>query len=92
MDFSLPYTAEQEKFRTEVREWLEGNIPAEMRNPVDMRDFSKEQYLFWREKHRELAQKGWLYPTFPKEYGGGGLTGDHETIIEEEFHRAGALR
>ena len=51
-----------------------------------------EQYLFWREKHKELAKKGWLYPTFPKEYGGGGLTGDHETIIEEEFHKAGALR
>jgi alkylation response protein AidB-like acyl-CoA dehydrogenase len=29
-----------------------------------------------------------LYPTFPTEYGGGGLTGEHETIIDEEFSRA----
>lgn len=36
----------------------------------------------------EIAAKEWLYPTFPTEYGGGGLTGDHETIIEEEFSRA----
>ena len=35
-----------------------------------------------------LADKGWLYPTYPKEYGGGGLSGEHETIIQEEFRRA----
>ncbi len=90
MDFSLPYTEEQESFRQEVRSWLENNIPEEMKEPVDGREFTKEQYLFWRAKHKELAAKGWLYPTYPKEYGGGGLSGDHETIIEEEFTRARA--
>ncbi len=90
MDFALPYTPEQEAFRAEVRAWLDENIPEEMKEPVDGRDFSKEQYLFWREKHRELAAKGWLYPTHPTEYGGGGLTGDHETILQEEMHRARA--
>jgi alkylation response protein AidB-like acyl-CoA dehydrogenase len=90
MDFSLPYTEQQESFRQEVRSWLEENIPEEMKEPVDGREFTKEQYLFWRAKHKELAAKGWLYPTYPKEYGGGGLTGDHETIIEEEFTRARA--
>ena len=88
MDFALPYTAEQEQFRAEVREWLKENIPDEMRNPVDGRTFTKEQYVFWRQMHQRLAAKGWLFPTFPKEYGGGGLTGDHETIIEEEFQNA----
>ena len=90
MDFALPYTPEQEDFRKEVRTWLEENVPEEMKEPVDGRDFSKEQYLFWRKKHLELAEKGWLYPTYPKEYGGGGLTGDHETILGEEFHQARA--
>ena len=90
MDFALPYTPEQEEFRKEVRTWLQENIPEEMKEPVDGRDFSKEQHLFWRKKHLELAEKGWLYPTYPKEYGGGGLTGDHETILGEEFHRARA--
>ena len=90
MDFALPYTPEQEEFRKEVRTWLEENVPEEMKEPVDGRDFSKEQYLFWRKKHLELAEKGWLYPTYPKEYGGGGLTGDHETILGEEFHQARA--
>jgi len=92
MDFALAYTTEQGEFRQEVRTWLEANIPEEMKDPIDDRDFTKEMYLFWREKHREMAQKGWLFPTFPKEYGGGGLSGDHETILQEELKRARAVR
>lgn len=88
MDFALPYTPEQEAFRAEVKKWVEDNVPEEMKNPVDGRKFSKEQYLFWREMHQKIAAKGWLFPTFPKEYGGGGLSGDHEVIIEEEFQSA----
>jgi len=92
MDFALEYTTEQGEFRQEVRTWLEANIPEEMKDPIDDRDFTKEMYLFWREKHREMAQKGWLFPTFPKEYGGGGLSGDHETILQEELKLARAVR
>ena len=87
MDFEIAYTTEQEQFRQEVRTWLKDNIPVDMKEPIDSRDFTDEHYRFWREMHRQLAQKGWLYPTYPKEYGGGGLTGDHETILEEEFLR-----
>lgn len=91
MDFALPYTPEQERFREEVRTWLEENIPEDMKEPNDSLDFTDEHWWFWREKHKELAKKGWLYPTYPKEYGGGGLTGEYETIIDEEFHRARAV-
>jgi alkylation response protein AidB-like acyl-CoA dehydrogenase len=87
MDFGRDYTEEQDQFRIEVRAWIEGNVPEEMKVPIDARDFSKEQYLFWRETHKEMAKKGWLYPTMPAEYGGGGLTPDHETVLEEEFDR-----
>lgn len=85
MDFTILYSQEQEEFRKEVRAWIENNVPENMRMPIDPRDFTDEQYLFWRERHQELAEKGWLYPTFPKEYGGGGLTGDYETILAEEW-------
>ena len=87
MDFAVPYTEEQERFRKEVQAWLEENIPEDMKEPIDSRDFTEEQFRFWREKHKELAAKGWLYPTFPAEYGGGGLSGEHETILSEEFRR-----
>ena len=88
MDFAYTYTEDQEEFRKEVRSWLEANIPAEMRAPVDRMELSQAQYDYWREMHKVLAEKGWLYPTYPKEYGGGGLTGEHETILQEEFRRA----
>jgi len=92
MDFTLPYTEEQERFRKEVRDWLENNIPVAMREPVDSEDITEEQEKFWRGAQKQLATKGWLYPTYPQEYGGGGLSGDHESILMEEFHRIGGVR
>ena len=88
MDFKYRYTTEQEEFRQEVRAWLGTNIPENMKAPVDRLDLTEEHYRFWREMHQTLAAKGWLYPTYPKEYGGGGLSGEHETIILEEFGTA----
>ncbi len=92
MDFELHYSKEQEDFRAEVRSWLEANIPENMRAPVDRLDLTEAHYGFWRNMHQVIAEKGWLYPTYPKEYGGGGLTGEHETIIMEEFDRAKVVR
>ena len=88
MDFGYHYTTEQQEFRKEVRGWLALNIPGDMKAPVDRRDLSNELYQFWRGMHLKMAVKGWLYPTYPKEYGGGGLTGAHETILLEEFELA----
>jgi len=97
MDFALPYTEEQERFRKEVRAWLDENVPDEMRAPIDdsnsdTRDVPENVWKFWRQKHKEMGVKGWLFPTYPKEYGGGGLSADHATIIEEELTRARAIR
>ena len=88
LDFTYRYTEVQEEFRREVRDWLAANIPEDMRAPVDRLDLSDEQYWFWRDMHLKLAEKGWLNPTYPNEYGGGGLSGEHETIILEEFRHA----
>ena len=90
MEFEYSYTEEQERFRKEVRAWLEENVPEEMKEPIDPGDRSEERYHYWREKNKELAKKGWHYPTFPKEYGGGGLSGEFEAILSEEFARARA--
>ena len=89
MDFIIPYTEEQQRFRQEVRSWIEHNVPAEMRVPIDRaKDLTEEHETWWKEKRKELAKKGWLYPTFPKQYGGGGLTADYATVLEEEFTNA----
>ncbi len=88
MDFAIAYTEEQQQFRQEVKDWIAKNVPEEMKEPVDSRDFTEEQWRFWREKHIEMGAMGWLFPTYPSEYGGGGLSGDHEAILAEEFREA----
>ncbi|MDO8750325.1 MAG: acyl-CoA dehydrogenase family protein [Dehalococcoidia bacterium] len=91
MDFrEVASNEKMDGFRKEVRAWLEKNVPEEMKNPVDSDDRHEERYHFWREKNKELGAKGWLYPTFPKQYGGGGLSAEHVDVLIEEFHAYGA--
>ncbi|MDO8749546.1 MAG: acyl-CoA dehydrogenase family protein [Dehalococcoidia bacterium] len=87
MDFEHTYTKEQEQFRKEVRTWLEANVPEKMKMPLDEDDFTEEMYLFWREKHKEMAARGWLFPTLPKQYGGGGLSPELAIVLTDELSR-----
>ena len=82
MDFEVTYTPEQEAFRTDVRAWLATNIPEGLEQPVDPGNLSLEQYQKLRELGRRLGAKGWLYPTYPKVYGGGDLSVDFVMILE----------
>src|SRR5579885_3450235 len=89
MDFELDVAREAglEAFQSEVREWVQKNVPVEGTVPwsVDPIHHTYEEFLWRRELGRKLADKGWLYPTYPKEYGGGGLTMNHHIIIEMEL-------
>lgn len=89
MDFEVTYSEEQQRFRTEVREWFAANTPPTItRKPVSEED-SYQIYLERRELGRRLGEKGWLYPMAPLAYGGGGLDVDHAIILEEEADRLG---
>ena len=92
MDFGVVYTQEQERFRTEVRTWLEENVPEEMKVPYDEKNYTPVMHEFWKEKQNELGKKGWLFSTYKKEDGGGGLSPDHRSVIEEEFREYRAMR
>ena len=89
MDFEPTYTKEQEEFRREVIEWLGQNVPSNLEHPPDPVDLTYEQYKMRRELGRRLGAKGWLWPTAPTEYGGGGLSLDHSVVIEEEMDSYG---
>jgi len=89
MDFEPTYTEEQEKFRLEVRAWLTENVPAGIVHPADPVDLTYEQYQMRRDLGRKLGEKGWLWPTAPVEYGGGGLSLDYSVVIEEEIDNVG---
>ena len=89
MDFEPRYTPEQEEFRREVSAWLKQHVPGGMEHPADPADLTWEQYQLRRELGRKLGDKGWLWPTAPKEYGGGGLDVDSAVVIEEEIDSFG---
>lgn len=90
MDFTIEYTREQEEFRKEVRGWLEENAryPSDWGDvPPETDHWSPAMKQWALDFSRKLGEKGWLFPLWDKEYGGGGLTGDHDTVLKEEIDR-----
>ena len=80
-------------FREETRHWLEANCPPEMRKPGDVcwggrnPQFSHPDQEIWLKR---MGDKGWTCPTWPSEYGGGGLSKDENKILQEEMGAIGA--
>jgi alkylation response protein AidB-like acyl-CoA dehydrogenase len=86
-----------DSFRTEIRNWLEENCPEQMRDGD-----TSEDSICWGGKNWNFtssAQKTWLercasvgltVPTWPKAYGGAGLSRDQEKIFHEEMARINA--
>ncbi|MGH6985367.1 MAG: acyl-CoA dehydrogenase family protein [Caulobacteraceae bacterium] len=83
-----------ETFRAEARAWLEENFPASLRRDPDRvtetlmggGKLSGDAEL-WRKR---MGEKGWGAATWPKAYGGGGLSGAQAKILAEEMARIGA--
>ncbi len=73
-------------FQLEVREWLDANIPKDLPR-VRRGDPVPPEVEKWAvEFRKKLGRKGWLGATWPREYGGGGLTSTHGAIIQEELN------
>lgn len=85
----LTYPPEAEAFRAEVRRWLEQNLPDGWFQPGFRLD-DEEKARFQREWTAKLFEGGWICATWPKEYGGRGLSTMEGVAMAEEFHRAGA--
>jgi alkylation response protein AidB-like acyl-CoA dehydrogenase len=86
----LSYSPEEQSFRNEVRTWLSGNLPPEIREKVvKYKSLTKDDYVRW---HKILAAKGWAVPHWPTEWGGTGWNVTQRYIFDEEFGLAGALR
>ena len=85
MDFDYHYSTEQETFRAEVRDWLNTNVPKEREHPIDTKVMDRETFDWYSEFRKKLGAKGWLHPMYPTEYGGGGLTAEHNVVIQEEL-------
>ena len=85
-------SAQTSDFRRQTRAWLEANCPPEMRQPVNGDDdicwagrrfsFANEAQRLWLER---MAERGWTVPSWPREYGGAGLSGDEARILAHEM-------
>jgi len=79
------------KFRDELREWLEANKPEELIG-VDVERASYGNLPGVPEWTEKLADAGYLCVSWPKEFGGRGLSGIEVAVMNEEFARAGVPR
>ena len=84
MDFG--FTEEQNKFRQEVRNFLEEEIKKGYWEPTC------DSWIqgFDPEFTKRVAQRGWIGLTWPKQYGGQGLSYIDRLILTEEMLRYGA--
>ncbi|SRR5665213_515106 len=88
-----------ETFRQETRAWLEANCPSSMRGGASVAVtedtdnsiwggrkavFKNPEGKLWLER---MGAKGWTAPTWPKEYGGGGLSKDEARVLTQELVR-----
>src|ERR1700728_1302483 len=89
------FGSEVETFRSEARAWLEENYPQSLRKDSEA---TQEAVMMgglkptgdlklWKER---MATKGWGTPTWPKSYGGGGLSPQQARVLQEEMNRIGA--
>jgi alkylation response protein AidB-like acyl-CoA dehydrogenase len=84
MDFRL--SEEQQRFRQEVRDFLEGEIKRGLWEP------SCDAWIMGHnpEFTKRVAKKGWIGLTWPKGYGGQGRSYVDRLILTEEMLRYGA--
>ena len=85
----LAYTPEAEEFRVEIREWLSANLPSGWGDD-DFEMTPDERKQFNEQWPKKLFAGGWICATWPKEYGGKGLTTMQGVVLAEEFARAKA--
>jgi len=83
VDFTL--TPDQQAFRERVRSWLKANVPPEWKVLATTEVPRAEAYEIIRRWQGKLYEGGFIGITWPKEYGGQGLTFIEEMILHEEM-------
>jgi len=87
-------STDTDAFRAEARQWLAENFPATLaadprRQVVDVFGPANTdpEFLAWKAR---LGAKGWTTSTWPRAYGGGGLSMTEAKVLAEEMARIGA--
>ncbi len=81
-----------EAFRAEARAWLEANFPPALAGKGALAaaeiTTTNPDLLAWR---KAVGKKGWGTPTWPTQYGGGGLSPHEAKVLAQEMAKLGAF-
>ncbi|RKS16259.1 alkylation response protein AidB-like acyl-CoA dehydrogenase [Arthrobacter sp. AG1021] len=88
----LNYSAEDDAFRQEFRDWLEANLVGKFAALRGLGGSGREHEAFEErlEWNQHMAAHGWSCVSWPKEHGGRGLSLQQQVIFHEEYARANA--
>ena len=86
------FGGDTDAFRNEAKAWLEANFPPSLKGKGGMMQgegptASNPDFDAWT---KAMGDKGWGVPTWPKKYGGGGLTPAEARVLQQEMNRLGA--
>ena len=90
-------TADLDQFRSDTRNWLEANCPAEIRTPMRSEKdacWGGRKFVFQSPAQKQwleiMGARGWTVPDWPADYGGGGLSAAETKVLKEEMAAIGA--
>ncbi len=87
----LKFSAEDERFREEIADWLADNLVGEFAE-IRFRGGPGDEHMFPQERkawERRLAEGGWTCIGWPQAYGGRDASIEQQVIFHEEYARAG---
>jgi alkylation response protein AidB-like acyl-CoA dehydrogenase len=83
---------ELEDFRAEARAWLDAHFPKALAGKGQLamaeRTTPNPDLSAWKQA---MGEKGWGTPTWPTQYGGGGLSPAQARVLGQEMAKAGAF-
>lgn len=82
----ISYTAQQQVFREQIRDWLSRHVPSQRLASFD----TEEGFAAHRDWERVLHQGNYGMVTWPKQFGGRGCDLIEWLIFEEEYYAADA--
>ena len=85
-------SAEDEAFRHEVRSFIEDKLSPAMREASNLTSGVFAEFDIGQRWHKALYEKGWIAPSWPKEYGGTAWTPMQRYIYDSEAGAAGVPR
>ncbi len=79
------FTSEEERFRSEIRDFLRRELPADWVGAGALGEASEESWEFLRSFQKKLAERRWLTLGWPEEHGGLAASHMMQVIYKEEM-------